>query len=226
MKNKICWISGIMAMSASMVMGAVTVNFANNIPTDTDNSIPVSLILSFTVDGAGNVTLDASAPEASPTVTSAVKAWNGPVGTVSYAGAFNTKFKMDLLARAGEFRISANEEGVGGLGVAGISARRIDNDGKEKINVMAAIPAGQLSFSTFNWSYLRGKDTFMLVTVPSGYVGYKLSGDTGSIDVSADNIRVGNGQQLSIGTTVTGDAKAGYTLSGFTFDVIAESGKK
>ena len=102
MNKKIQLISGIMAISASMVMGAVTVNFSNSIPIQTENVIQKSLLLAFNVDSTGNVTMDASSPQsAQQPVQNAIKAWAGPVGKISYAGAFNTTFTLELSQRGG-----------------------------------------------------------------------------------------------------------------------------
>ena len=207
-----------------MAMGAVTVKFNNGIPLQEDSSIKPSLTLSFHVDGAGNVTLDASAPTSSPTVSQAVDAWDGPVGTISYAGAFNTTFTMELSAQGGSgLRVSTIEPG--GLGVGGMNASRIDNGGKEVIIATAVITTGQVSFSTINWNNRQKTPACAVLTGPVGAVKKQLDDDAGSWEVSAEKLKLGTGQTLIFGTLVTEGAKSsGYTLAGFTFDVVAGSG--
>ena len=95
------------------------------------------------------------------------------------------------------------------------------------ITASASIPVGQLNFSAINWNGVQIKTTYILATGPSGSASNHLIGESGSWDVSAENLKVGNGQALIFGTPATGDIKAGYTLGGFTFDVIGpDSGER
>ncbi|MCU0856867.1 MAG: hypothetical protein MUC65_00495 [Pontiellaceae bacterium] len=214
-------------LTAGTVSAEVSVKFSNsNLPPNTTNELGV-LTLSFNVDASGNVTLDASASNPMPIIQDAVNAWDGPVGAISYSGAFNTRFSLDFYQVGGSGLRLTNLDG-GGLGVAGKSAWRIDRPGLEFIEVSTTIKAGIINFRSVSWGYctneqatmllrdMSGAETNMVLFGPSGLS----TNHYGSCDVSDQNLILRDNEFFRFGNTFPGLDAEGYALAGFTFDVI------
>src|SRR5210317_1708088 len=73
----------------------VELTFINSLPIGT---VGGDLTLDFTVDALGNVALDATTTSTDPDVVFAVNQWDGAVGFISYANAFNSSFTIDITA--------------------------------------------------------------------------------------------------------------------------------
>jgi hypothetical protein len=127
MKRMVC-IAAAFALGTSVALADVTVDLTS--ATNNFLNIGLSLTLNFSVDGSGNVTLDANSSNMGGAgVRDQVNLLDGSVGTVS--SGFNTSFSMVLTGThqngnatalyLGEF--SGNPAGVG---INGANGSRID----------------------------------------------------------------------------------------------------
>jgi len=210
-----------MALSAP---AELIINFTNQLSGVLD---PGAIKLDFTVDGSGVVSLIASTTGAADQATEdAITAWSSPnVGTISWEGAWGTSFSIDFTATQGaivrKLRIS-NTGTYGGLGIVGGAAGRIDQDGLEKLHANLTMDIGRLQLTAVRWENktLTGNPN-MVLTGALGSSANTLTTVSGLLDVSSQGIWAGNGQAISFGNKTFGDSVVrGYSLAGFTFDVI------
>jgi hypothetical protein len=208
---------------ASLVSAEVSVKFSNYtlLPTTTNEVYAITLL--FIVDGTGNVVLDASTAGAHQILRDAVNAWDGPVGTISYAGAFNTTFLLEIRSWGGVGLNLSCHEG-GGLGVGLRSAWRIDRPGFEYIAATAAMGAGVLEFRSVSWNYRSKLDAHMVLACPLGSVTNSLPSRAGTWTLSDQGIRIGDNQTLRFENVFPGEDASGYALAGFSFDVVDAGG--
>ena len=98
------------------------------------------IALDFTVDGSGNVTLDASCSDPDPAAY--VDDFDGPAGTVSDPAMWGQSFSI-LLSSTGSGALRVNNTG-GGLAVQGGNAQLIDSDvnGVNEVITAAITAAG------------------------------------------------------------------------------------
>ena len=144
------WLRKIMSIGliafASVALAEVTVNFPV-----TDNILRnlMTVTLDFSVDGSGNVTLDASTSNAGTAPADLVDTWDNTnsVGTVANAAFFNTNFSLTAVAKLNGSVINelqTNGDQTEGLFVKGSAA--INNAGDEEL-VMTYTGPGALSFA-------------------------------------------------------------------------------
>ncbi|MCU0858386.1 MAG: hypothetical protein MUC65_08310, partial [Pontiellaceae bacterium] len=102
MKMKRLWIAAF-ALTAGNLIAAVTLDFnvASNFTGATRlyAGIGQTLTFDFTLDGAGNVTLNASTGSTVPDVISTVNSWDGAAGTVSNPALFGKTFTLTAFAK-------------------------------------------------------------------------------------------------------------------------------
>lgn len=211
---------GLMLYAASLAHADVSVVFTNStLPQATTNELG-TLSLSFSVDGSGAVTLDASTTRSEPVIVDAVNAWDGQVGSISYAGAFNTTFSL-ILNDVGGSGLKLTDNAGGGLGVGGQNAWRIDRPGIESITADALIPGGKLALKTVSWNWRANTTVDMLLTEPGGSHANSLGAAEGSWNVDGLDVFLQSGQQFEFGNVNLGIDNDGYALASLSFDIIA-----
>ena len=213
------WVAGIMVLSASTLTADVTLDFNYTGP-NLNGLQP--LTLDFSVDGAGNVTLDASTPNPNAAFISAVDAWDGAVGTISEASLFGTSFT--LLGQTGGPGLVVGQQDTGVLGISGQAAARIDQSGAETLTFNASGLGALIALDIKTVSYgnraANGASNVKLVDADTSTVYVIPPPTLGTLDLSGEGFAIGNGEGLAFTTDVTGVAGAGYGLAGFTFDAV------
>jgi hypothetical protein len=87
-----------------------------------------ALHLNYTIDGSGNIALDAVTPATDPGIIAFVDSWDlADAGTTDVASLFGKSFSL-VLTTNGK-RLDCREKG--GLGIQGMNSGRIDDAGKE-----------------------------------------------------------------------------------------------
>ena len=220
--NKVACGVAIMVVSASTLTADVTLDF--NYTGSVLNGLQ-PLQLNFSVNGVGNVTLDANTLNAgaSAAITNAVNAWDGAVGTVSEASLFGTSFT--LLGGTGGPGLAVGQQDTGVLGISGQAAARIDQSGTETLTFNASgLGAGVvLDIQTMSYGNraANGASNVKVVDADSSYDQLIPNTSTfGTIDLTGLGFAIGSGEGLGFTTTDSGVAGAGYGLAGFTFDAV------
>lgn len=216
--RKVCFWAVI--LMASIVSAEVSITFPNGLISKTTNEV-YAITLMFIVDSTGNVVLDASTASPHQVGRDAVNAWDGPVGTISYAGAFNSTFLLELKSEGGT-GLNLSSRGGGGLGVGLRSGWRIDRPGFEYITATAAIDAGKLNFHSVSWNYRSSIDAHMLLIWPYGSVTNSFLGAFGTLDISNLGVMLHDHEALRFDNVSPNDSTSGYALAGFSFDVVDE----
>jgi hypothetical protein len=203
----------------------VEVLFTNSLPVNsaaTNN--PGTITLDFSVDGSGNVTLDASTASAISNTVAAVDAWDGPVGYIDYAGLFNTNFTIEIGA-GNSTRLSEWGGAGGGIGYGGQNSWRIDRPGLEAIVANADVPGASIVMRSVRWTSRANTTVDMMLTGPKGSYTNALPSLDGDWNLSAENLYLNTGDSLTFGNAsnttdyILGD---GYTLQGIGFVVVEE----
>lgn len=208
--------------AASWVSAEVTVAFLNTtLPQGTTNELG-TLSLEFHVDGAGSVTLDASTTRSEQIIVDAVDGWDGPVGSVGFAGAFNTAFTL-VLDDAGGSGLKLTANAGGGLGVGGQNAWRIDRPGLESIAASASLPEGTMHLRSIAWNWRANDTVDLLLSVPGGQFTNHLASDAGSWNLADQGIRLATGEQFAFGNVDLGAVNDGYALAGLAFDIVDDA---
>jgi hypothetical protein len=207
-------------LMVSPVCAEVSVKFSVDAFSLNTTNMQGLITLSFRVDADGKVVLDASADNSEQILQDTVNAWDGPVGTISYTGAFNTVFILELKDWGGAFTM--NDFEGGGLGVSGQNEWRIDRPGFEFIAAVASIKEGTLDFQSVSWNFRSDAGAQMTLICPSVSLTNRLETRDGRWDVSGKGIRIGDHQFLRFGNVYPGDDTGGYSLAGFSFDVVGD----
>lgn len=210
-----------MAIAVAPLKAEVAVSFDNTTLANTASTTLGTVTLAFTVDGSGNVTLNASTTNTATGATNAVDAWDGAVGAITYSGAYNTSFTllMDDVGAGGDLRL-CNIAG-GALGVAGTNQYRIDRDGVESIRFTATtVPAGsKLKITSMDWRNANASPTQRAFN-PSVSVTNAVATPTGTWDLSSSGFLLSGTELINFGTTVSGDVNKGYSLGAIRFDIV------
>lgn len=203
---------------AASAAADVSVTFLNStLPQSTTNELGTVTLL-FSVDGSGNVTLDASTTRGEQIIIDAVNAWDGPVGTISYTGAFNDDFSLTFNDVGGS-GLKLTDNGGGGLGVGGQNAWRVDRPGIEFVTVDAAIPDGMLRLKSVSWNHRSNSTVNMLLTEPGGSHTNSLGALDGTWHLGGADILIHGGQQFVFGNIDLGALNDGYAVAGLSFDI-------
>ncbi|MDB4279100.1 PEP-CTERM sorting domain-containing protein [Akkermansiaceae bacterium] len=219
----------------SSAFGAVSLTF----PVDSAFAGPTrlnlgnSLTFDFTVDGSGNVTVNATTPSANADSIATVNGWDGAAGIISDAALFGTSFTItasgERLNDAGTtfdaVGISGDGlQGGGTLGVFGQNASVIDG---------ATLPNGNIErivFTVTSGTVAAGLDAFTFtgnansdptVTTDSTSMNYFNNG-AGAVDTSASGLSFATGGFLRfevLDEEAIGDPAEGYRLNALTFDI-------
>lgn len=199
-------------VSSNLLQAQVTVDFSHSYTSGgsvTQNTSDITL--AFTVDGSGNVTLDATSADTDP--ASYVNEFDGPVGTVSDPAMYGQSFSL-VLSETGSGNLRIDNTGSG-LASQGGSAQLIDTSTSgEKEIITVTVNASRFVLQGVSYAGKTSSGGFALNSTL-----YIPSSSSGTEDVSDQGV---NGTfSLSSSSTSTGQ---GFVLSGFSFDLLAESG--
>lgn len=201
--------SAVWLASSIVLQAQVTVDFSHSNGTAGAAQNTGDITLAFTVDGAGNVTLDASCTDADP--VNYVNEFDGSVGTVSDPAMWGQSFSIELSeSGSGNLRVDATGSG---LVSQGGNSTIIDaaNGNKEIITATVTAPGADFLLQGVNFAGRLGGAG---MTVSDS--NYALSGTSGTVNTSAQGI---NGSfTVATDSSSTG---TGFILSGFTFDLVA-----
>lgn len=233
-KNMIALLALGVGSSAS---GAVTLSF----PVDsafvgpTRLNLGNSLTFDFTVDGSGNVTVNATTPSANLDSIATVNGWDGAAGTVADPALFGTSFTFTA---AGERRNNAGTvfdaigisgdglQGGGTLDVFGHNASVIDGTTLPSGNIeriVFTLTSGTVAAGLDAFTFTGNANSDPTVTSDTTSVNYFNEG-TGSVDTSSDGLSFTTGGFLRFEVLEeegAGDPAEGYRLNALTFDVIS-----
>lgn len=198
-----CWLA-----CAASAVAAVQLDFSHSYTGATD---PVqntgNITLAFTVDGSGNVTLDASCADPDPAAY--VNEFDGPVGTISDPAMWGQSFTI-VLSSSGSGSLRVSNSGAG-LSVQGGNAERLDFLNEQ---MTATVSAVGTDFKLLELDYANATTTAGTGMNVSG-TAYLLTGSSGSVDVSAQGVA----GTFTIDSTTDTDAQ-GFVLSGLAFDLV------
>ena len=225
------WIFGCtaaIAMAAAPLKAEVAVSFNNTTLLNTANTPIGTVTLAFTVDGSGNVTLNASTDKTATATVAAVNVWDGAVGTVTDPAAYNTSFTLTMTGvgtgtSSNDLRLCSLSGGA--LGVAGTNQYRIDNNALESIKVTAGtIPAGTKLKITSIDSRNLGAPAPMRAFTPSISVT-KSTSTAGIWDLSTSGFLLGSTEFINFGTYSLSpiNTSAGYSFGALRFDIVNAS---
>lgn len=180
----------------------------------------------FTVDGSGNVTLDASTASGDPIDIDTVNGWDGAVGTVTNSVLFSRAFRLTAAAiRDGASgTITMDGAGPGVLGVQGQNSGRIDgatlpSPALEELRWTLSASDLELSLTTVELGVIvNASDMFVADGTQSNAFMNLSLGSAGATNLSSFGYSIGNGETLTFGQPADGDN--GFGLAGFSFDVV------
>jgi arylsulfatase A-like enzyme len=198
-----CWLAFAVCAFAS-----VEVDFSHSYTGSTD---PIQntgdITLSFTVDGSGNVTLNASCADPDPAAY--VNQFDGPAGTISDPAIWGQSFTI-VLSSSGSGSLRISNSGTG-LSVQGGDAERLDISNEQ---IAATVSAAGSGFKLLEINYADATTTAGTAMNVAGTT-YSLTGSSGTIDVSAQ----GATGTFTINSATDADAQ-GFVLSGLSFDLV------
>ena len=192
-------------------MAAVEIDFShtNSAATNADQNTG-TITMAFTVDGSGNVTLDASCANSGPADN--VDEFDGPCGTITDTSMWGQTFSITLTSSgSGSLRVSNLTTG---LSVQGQSAQLLD---KADEQITATVSGLGTKFKLQAVSYANATSSAGTQMNVSG-TAYDMSVAIGTIDVSAQEI---TGNSFTIDSATDADSQ-GFVLSGLSFDVVGE----
>ena len=213
---------------ASAAMAEVSVTFP---VTDTVLRNLFTLTLDFTVDGSGNVTLDAQSTNGGASPQAVVNAWDGPAGTIADAAFHGTNFTLTAVAKVGgvvSTLLQTSGAGTQGLFVQG--GNRIDKAGAEEI-VWTYEGPGSLIINSVDYVNRAGTGDSNLTFLDSDTrTEFLLPGPPepteGTIDLVGAGFSLVAGQGFVVTTddlkddgTTPREAAAGAALFGISFDL-------
>ena len=226
---------GLLALGVgSQVFGAVSLTFpvASELAGPTRLNLGNSLDFEFTVDGSGNVTVNATTVSANADSIATVNGWDGLAGTVSDAALFGTTFTLTLAGErrdnSGAFLATAISgdglQGGGTLAIFGQNASVIDgstlpNTNIERLGMTVSTGAVVASLNSFTFTGNANSDP--TVTTGGASVNYFNHG-TGTVKTRFDDLSITNGGTMSfeiLGEEAVGDPTEGYRLAGLSFDI-------
>ncbi|MEM9479092.1 MAG: hypothetical protein AAGA58_05445 [Verrucomicrobiota bacterium] len=208
---------GVWALTA---IGSVTVDFGHsNTSTGAFQNTGV-ITLNFSVDGSGNVTLDASSSDTDPAAF--VNEFDGPVGTISASAAFGSTFTITLTG-TGNLRVDALATG---LSIQGQNPNRIDR-ANEAVNGsinLSLLPATTLfDLTTLDYaSATTSAGTTARFTFGGSTLSYPISSSAGSLNLTVQDTEIvgGNADGFVLDSAVDADGQ-GFGFKGFTFDIVS-----
>ena len=224
------------AMAAAPLKAEVAVNFNSSLAPSTLAEFNLGILtFAFTVGSTGSVALDASTTSTNATVISAINAWDGNVGTVSFSGAYNSSFTLtsSLNPTTASLRLSNQGVPAGSLGVnngaAGTNQYRIDSSGAESLKLTAAgIPAGTklkiTSIDSRNHSGVIPMKASSGTVVAQRLLPVQTPAANGvTWDLSASGLLLGSTEIIEFGAYPTSPVTAaatGYSMGALRFDIV------
>lgn len=195
----------------SAAQAVVEVDFSHSYTgAQSSNQNTGSITLAFTVDGTGNVTLDASCANANAAAW--VDEFDGPVGTVSDPALRGQQFSI-VLSMSGTGSVSLRLSNTGsGLSVQGGNAEFLDLANEQ---IAATVAAPGANFTLLGLGYANATTSPGTQMNVSG-TAYTLDGAAGLVDVSAQGIF----GTFTIDSATDGDNQ-GFVLSRMSFDFTA-----
>lgn len=204
-------IIGALLSLATANYAAVTTEF-NHTTTDTNLRNVGIVTLTYSIDGSGNVTLDASTNNGTSQVVDIVNGWDGAAGTVAAPGLYGTSFTLTgtNTSTQGSY-ISMSGTAGDGLGILnGVtdnsSDLRLDNSGKEQITwTYDGVAGSTLTFTGLGY----------LDRVGTGFSRWELADSDTTTNLRIDD----NGTVVNSGGTINLNG-AGFSLAdGDTFSI-------
>lgn len=197
-----CWLA-----CAASALAVIQLDFSHSY---TGPTAPLQntgdITLAFTVDGSGNVTLDAFSTDPDPAAY--VNEFDGPVGTISDSTMWGQGFTI-VLSSSGSGSLRISNSGAG-LAVQGGNPERLDVSDEQ---ITATVTAAGTGFSLLGLGYENATTSAGTQMNVAG-TAYTLTGASGTTDVSTQGIA----GTFMIGSTTDTDAQ-GFVLSGLSFDV-------
>ena len=191
------------------------------------NTVPITL--TFSINGTGVISLNASTTSSSTTFINTVNEWDSSnVGTVTNSAFFNTSFTLTGSGSGGA-NLAITENGGGGIGIQGENTNRVDglNYGTTSTPetltwVLSGAPTGMaLSFKT--WSYVDAVSSDIRVSNGTTNADFpNMSGAAGTLSLPADFV-LSNGGSLTFKEIPGIGLTDGAGIAGFTFAVVASS---
>jgi arylsulfatase A-like enzyme len=194
----VIWLAG-----ASLVQAGVQVGFSHSYTGPgavTQNTGDITL--SFSVDGSGNVTLNATCADPDPLAY--VNEFSS-VGMVSNGALWGGGFSI-VLSGVGNMRI---DNGGYGLSIQGGNAQKIDWS-NEGINASVNVPDGKLKLSSISY---ENASTSSGTLLDVNDISYVLSGGNGTVNISEEG-------SFTVSSASDADGQ-GFVLSGFSFNVVS-----
>jgi arylsulfatase A-like enzyme len=189
-------------------LAVVQVDFSHSYTGATD---PIQntgdITLAFTVDGSGNVTLDASCADPDPAAY--VNEFDGPVGTISDSAMWGQGFTI-VLSSSGSGSLRVSNSGAG-LSVQGGNAERLDFLNEQ---ITATVTAAGTEFKLLGLDYANATTSAGTQMNVAG-TAYTLTGASGTVDVSTQGVA----GTFALDSTTDTDAQ-GFVLSGLSFDLL------
>lgn len=193
------------------------------------NNLARGLTFVFSIDGVGNVMLDASTGNTDQRIVDTVNTWDGNVGTVTESSLFNSSFTLVANASlangiSGEGNITMDGIDSGILAVQGQNASRIDGSTLTPPNIESLVwtlTSGNVILDIKSWVYggsMADQGEARLVSGGTIKDYVNLAGTAGTLNVSNDELSIAGDRDLVF--TVQEDASHGVGLGGFTFDVV------
>ena len=218
-------------LCAAVVMGAVLVSSAGvnlEFPVASTNTGAArlnagnSLVFDFTVDGSGNVALDATTSSGNQLAVDAVNSWDGNVGSVSDASLFNSTFQLTASGyRAGSGTgISLDGYQGGQLGIFGQNASRIDGAtlATPALEVLEwEITDGSPDLEITEWMYAANNNAgdSIVYDNDSSITNFNMAGESGTNLLAG--ITLASGEVF--GFTQPTNGNQGFGLAGLSFDI-------
>jgi autotransporter-associated beta strand protein len=186
-----------------------------------------TITLTFSINNAGVIALDASTNATNSTFSTAVNAWdNSNVGSVADAALLGKTFSLTGTASGGG-NLTVTGNNGGGIGIQGENSNRVDglNYGTggatstpETLTwTLSAQPGLSLSFK--NWSYVAG--ALSDIRVSNGTTNTDFADLVGTTGTSAlSNFQLSDGESLTFKEIPDMATTDGAGISGFSFEVI------
>jgi hypothetical protein len=240
MNKNVIWMIPLLAVSASVAVADINLNFINSNQARDQASDGDSITLDFIIDGSGDVTLDATAVGGSDVeYLAAIDSWDGNAGTVSSSALFGTSFQLTVFANSVDPGNSAVRDenlsldgryGSGLMAVGGQNSSRIDHNNaggpQEFLHFQQTGGDAQLNLLSFDWHGASSVNNLWDTQVIAGTVDntfLNLAGSSGNVDVSGFNYVIGSGANDLTFSMPINDASHGLGIAGLTFQAVEVS---
>ena len=160
MKNT-TWIIGLTMLISSAVMADISLNFEHTANLRETAGSGTTITFDFSINGSGNVTLDASTTSLLANIITSVDSWDGDVGTVTDPLLFGTTFQIlmsssSVVTPNRSFTMDGRFS-TGMIGVSGNNASRIDGqtaaDDMEALTFTLTRGSPLITLKSFNWDF-------------------------------------------------------------------------